>query len=210
MNLIKARKTKITVAVLASALSFSAMAATFTAKVGFTTVPEITISQVTEINFGDTMKLATGATCIMLVNGASGSSLPTATMKSDMANSGAYTQVLTGDCGDTVEVGTPGIYEIIAVAGSTVKVTTNSVTAGTNFNFEPVGYGPDAQGSTSTVKALPADTETTFVVPSAANANQPDETAGVLRIALGGTITNQSTLSAGVEYEEDFTVDVTY
>ena len=68
MQLSTQMKLVTTAAVLASAISFNVNAATSNYSVGFTTVPDVAISQIRALDFGVGLQLTAGGTCSMLNN----------------------------------------------------------------------------------------------------------------------------------------------
>lgn len=176
--------------------------------VSFTVLPEITVTEVRAMNFGSVLKLAAAATCTLTANvtNMEGPSLT----KSDVAAAGTP-GLLAGTCAGG-DAGTVGVYEITAIQGSDVNIT---VTGETNadISFAPAGYAVDFGGTLGggddTPTLVPNNTSTAITVPATAEFNA-NVNPGVLRLVLGGTITNQRTLVADTAVSAGLTVDVVY
>lgn len=211
---------------IASALTTTGVsAATANYSVGFTTVPDIGITEVTAMDFGASLALTSGAICSMAIEDSSTAGYPgDVTMKL----AGAGSDLAEGTSGDIGGAGcaaaaagakgTIGIYEVQGIAGGAVKVTVNPVAGGADFDYDAIGCVGNYDGATAgdtcddilsdgnavSVKiASPGDT-----VGNAAAEGIP--TPGKLFIALGGTITTTTTHTSGQSLQETFTIDVTY
>lgn len=206
------------IAGLFAGVAFSSVAdTTITPTVGFTTLPDITLSEIDAINFGTVLKLSANATCTFLMDGTT-HGVAAATIRAataDMTNAAGIglPGTLTGDCATGVTFDAPtiaskgiqyGLYEIVAEAGTDVTVVLTGINS-TELAFEPSGYGIAAGGSEVVLDdSLGGNAITT---PSAATATS---TAGVVRIALGGTITNNVKLDPDQSYTAGLQIDVNY
>lgn len=215
-------------AVATAMSSTSLMAATANYSVGFTTVPDITITQVQAMSFGSFLGLTNGATCTMTVT----DSGTAATYPGDSvlrvaravpAGPGADVAKLTS-CGSApaTATGTVGIYEIQGIAGGSVVVTVGNVTGGTDFNytaggcvatFDGAGDGDSClalTGGTPTGAGLVKLASAADTVGNTGGANSGNPTPGAARIAVGGTITATATHTAGQTLTQSFAITVTY
>jgi hypothetical protein len=203
----KTNKIKSLVALAMMGTCSQLTAAEVTANISFTTLPEITVSQVRAISFGQVLSLTANAICTMGVDGGGGTEALTnaqagydAVTATDMQDAGD----LTGAC-DTNANGTVGIYEISSFRGADVAITLEKGTA-TEIDFTPAGkvYDYDATaledlaavGSSYQVQASSATTA--FILE------------GKNRVFLGGTIQNTQALEADGTYTTDFEINVVY
>lgn len=219
MQPIKLSKILVPCAVVASVFSMNANATSTTYTAGFTTVPEITLVQVTPMSFGTGMLGGLNKICSMTVTGSGATYAGDVAMKlgtgATVAAGGTYPLMGGSGCSTPGIVGVPGVYRITGVPGGAVKVTANSV-AGTNFTFAPAGcvanYNAAPDGDVCT--ALPANTLTNANVAN--TADTIGNTAGGLPIsgqaliALGGSLTSAIAFLPGTTYTETFVIDVTY
>jgi hypothetical protein len=179
-------------------LASSALATDVTVPLSFETLPVITVTEETPMDFGQVLSLAQAATCTM--SAISGAALT----QSDEGNPNttAAGGTLSGDCSGE---GQPGIYTIKSVASASIKV---SLTAGaaTEISFVPSGIVIDYNGGAArdaVTTASPA------VVESSATLNA-FTAAGTNRVIMGGKITNQQTLVSATAYTTTFDIDVIY
>ena len=217
-------KVKLSVIIAAISLSTSAIAASTSYDVGFSTVPDIALIQKTAMDFGSGLGLASGSICAMAI--------------SDDATAATYvgdgTMGLASTGGDTVganfgdlsgvgciitagDKGTPGLYEISGVPGGTVNVTVNNITSGTAFNFTASGCVGTYNGAGNGDNCTAFTPGTPLPVTLANAADTVGNTAGagipspgITRISVGGTITSAQTNTPGTLLTEAFTIDVTY
>jgi hypothetical protein len=208
-----------------SIASTTAIADTGNYAAGFTTVPEITVTQDQAMNFGTGMLGGTGLTCIMEVGTASttaavgtayaGSVIMKLRQASTLAQGTDYGDITGTGCSGTANAtGTPGIYRITGVPAGEVNVAPQQI-VGTSFQFDPVGcvgnYDSGTDGDscdlvdgTGSVPVNIADSDDTI----GGTGGLP--TSGVTLLALGGTITQIDTFLTATTYTESFTINVTY
>lgn len=191
----------------------SAMATDVTVPLSFTTLPVITITEVTPMAFGDVLSLTQANTCVMSTS--AGTALTANEEGANLADSNIYTGgtltatsagQLSGNCsGDDGQV---GLYEITSFADADITVTVTAGTA-TDISFAPAGYVTNLveSGSAPTRAALVVDVGTDA---NASAAVSPYAAAGTNRAVVGGTITNFATLTAGAAYATDFNLNVVY
>ena len=189
---------------MAVGASMNASAADFNAGLAFDTLPAITISEIRAMDFGAVLSLTQAATCAMSADSAGGTETLTDTQLG--VNIAAYNNSgeLTGGCTGN---GTVGIYEVSSYSGAAITV---SVTAGTatDIAFVPSGFAVDHNGGgAATGETLGVGTDADV---EAANAITAFTQAGVSRVVVGGTITNQVALTADGTYNTDFNLDVVY
>jgi hypothetical protein len=185
----------------------STMAATESFNVGFTTLPEITVTEIQAMAFGSVLKLSAASACTLTANGTN--TVTPAESKSIEAQAGTP-GLLADDCAGGA-AGTVGIYEITALQGSDVNITVTGET-NANIQFEPIGYAMDFDGTTG-ADAVTVVSEAGGTVPITAPATaefNATVSPGVLRLIMGGTITNQTTLLADTAVTANVTVDVVY
>jgi hypothetical protein len=221
------RKSKITLAlavIATTGFNASIEAAQEALVVGFTTVPNITLTESQAMDFGIGMSLADNVACTMLVAGDTvntGNEFPGDIIMKMASTVSAGTQ--TGDlsgpgCLASVgSKGTVGIYEISGIEGGTVKVTVNDITAGTSFNYAAVGCvaSYDGSGDSDTCSAIAGGSVTSAVVAASGDTVGNSSGTGIpvpgkTLIALGGIITTAKTHTASEVMTESFSIDVTY
>ena len=195
--------------------------------VGFTTVPDITLLPVAAMDLGTGIFLPTGSVCDLAVSDDAGTGYAGDTVMKLARGSGseepqdvAY-QLLGGtntDCANAGTVdGTAGLYEITAVPGGTVKVTVNSVTGGTFFNFVVAGCigHYDGSGNGDDCLAITPGTPVNIRVADSGDTVGNTGTFGAIAsgktlIAVGGVLTTAATHGSDTSMTENFTIDVTY
>ncbi len=209
--------------ILALAVSMPASATVENFAVGFTTVPDITLTEVTPMDFGAGLALGSGLACAMTVTntgvGFAGDVIAKLAGTEANAEEATYGD-LDGGAGclsSSGSKGTPGIYQITGVSGGAVSVTVNNITAGTDFNFVAAGcvgnYDGSGDGDDCTTVTPGSPVSVTLAsggdtVGNTAGAGIP--TPGVSLIILGGTLTTASVHAASTVLSETFVVDVTY
>jgi hypothetical protein len=184
----------------------SVKAAEIEASLTFTTLPEITISEIRAVSFGSVLSLTNGALCDM--DTATG----TETLTDAQAGSddGITAGTLTGAC-DTSVNGTVGIYEITSFAGADITVTLSAGTA-SEIDFTPDGHVIDYSTGDGTATAAAVDTD---VDVTASATGDTEVAAGDIltaknRVLVGGTIQNTQALTADESYTATFNIDVVY
>jgi hypothetical protein len=210
----------LTLAVMAAvSLSASVEAKVEPLVVNFTTVPNITLIEKAAMDFGIGMSLANNVACTMAVD-ASTNYPGDVVMKSA---TGTATGTPAGDLGgagclaSVGSKGTIGLYEISGIAGGTVKVTVNNITAGTSFNYVATGCvaSYDGGSNTDSCELITPGSPVDAVIASSGDTVGNAGTAGIpapgkTLIALGGQITTAKTHVADELMSESFTIDVTY
>lgn len=205
---------KLLVTALAGVAFASTAAQTINPTVGFTTLPDITLNEIQAINFGNVLKLSQNATCTMaLGTDASGTDdhvFDAATIRAAAADVPAPSNAVTpgtytDDCATgATGTGTPGLYEIVAEAGTDVTVILTGIDS-TELGYAAAGYGISAGGGELPITDGGAGQ--TFTTPTSATATS---TAGVLRVAVGGTLTNLVKLDPDTSYSASLQIDVNY
>jgi hypothetical protein len=208
--------------IAAASLSASVDAKVEPLVVSFTTVPNISLIESAGMDFGIGMSLANSSVCAMAVTdeGTATSYPGDIVMKTATGNTvGANAGDLSGaGCLASVgSKGTIGLYEISGIAGGTVKVTVNNITAGTSFNYVATGCvakyndGGDGDSCEAITPGTPVDAVIASSGDTVGNAGGSGIPApGKTLIALGGTITTTKTHIANEDMSESFTIDVTY
>jgi hypothetical protein len=179
-------------------LASSALATDVTIPLSFETLPVITVTEETPMDFGQVLSLEQAATCTM--SASSGA----AVTQSDDGN--PTTVPAGGDLsGSCTGEGQPGIYTIQSVASASIQV---SLTAGaaTEIGFVPSGIVIDYNGG---AVRDPVTTTSPVVVEASATLNA-FTAAGTNRVIMGGVITNQQTLASATAYTTTFDIDVIY
>lgn len=195
-------------------------AATENYAVGFSTVPDIGITEVQALDFGSGLGLSASDNCAMQGNDATS----TTYIGDVVMNLSKDTDHAAGaDLGDTtcsgngingVNSGTPGVYEIAGVPGGEVDINISDV-SGTNLNFTANGCAGDydgaadgdlctdlASGAATVTIASPGDT--------VGNGGLGSPVSGTTRLVVGGTVTAVGANPAGTTITESFVIDVTY
>jgi hypothetical protein len=213
-------KTGVVCAILASS---SAFAADETYTFGFTTVADVAVAEITELNFGGQLALAGGTVCQLNVGNAV-ADLPSES-DAKIANGSSvgagtnYANLVGVGCGSAAGTdGVPGVFEITGASGVEVDVTLTSQLAGTNFNFVPNGVGVFHDGNATNGDTFVPITAGAAATLRLANLNDlltNTGSAGVPSVGnslffVGGTATVTTTLLAGTEYTETFGVEVVY
>jgi hypothetical protein len=202
---------KATPLLLIAAMS-PAMATDLLVPINFTTLPVITITAITPLDFGPVLSLTLADTCTMSTS--AGTALTPAQEGTDSTDAVLFgtpavaqsVGEFSGDCSGAAD-GTPGIYEITSFADADITV---SVTAGTatDISFAPAGY------VTNVVEAGVFSRETlavgTDALVNASASLTAFGQAGTNRAIVGGTITNFAALTAGAPYATDFNLNVVY
>lgn len=232
MKFINISKTALLTSSALMMLSLNASAATQNFGVGFTTVPDITLTPVTALDLGTGIFLPSGSKCDIGVTSdtvAAGVAYPgDVNMKiarGTVVNEGAKYQVLGGaaanasdDCaGAGTATGTAGFYEITAVPGGSVKVNVTNVTGGTFFNFAVTGCVANYNGAGNGDSCTAVTPGTPITIRVADNGDTVGNTgtfgaiaSGKSLIALGGTLTTIATHTSNTDMTENMTITVTY
>jgi hypothetical protein len=201
---------KITSLLLLSATG-GVMATDITVPLNFTTLPEISVAEEQQLQFGDVLSLTQSNTCTMSTS--AGTALTAGEEGADLTDTGVYAisggagtaGQLSGDCiGDDGQV---GLYEITSFADADITVSVTEGSTG-DIAFTPIGYVLDHdEAGTPTRETLntttDADVNSTAALSAHAN-------AGTTRAVIGGTITNQVRLTAGDQYSSIFEIDIVY
>ncbi len=191
----------------------NANAATGTFAVGFTTVADITITEVQPISFGTTMFITNAGTCTMDV------ATPLAlTMQAELASlTGANFGNVTGSGCVTTAAGASGnqggYFRLTGLSGADVKLTVNSA-SNADFGFVPTGCAIDHDGTaganTDSCLTFTAGTPLTVTLANATDAGGTNPVDKQLMLAVGGTITVNQALTAATAYTQNFTIVATY
>lgn len=190
-----------------------AMATDITVPLNFTTLPIITMSEVTPMAFGDVLSLGQADICTMNAELSTAGTAGTGTVSiadegQDIGADGALDAPqagkLTGTC--TNIDGQPGVYEIVSFKDAKITV---SVTAGTatDIALAPSGYAVHALTGSMARTALLVGTDALVQASTALSAFSAE---GTNRVVIGGVLTNQATLTAGGSYATDFNLNVVY
>jgi len=211
-------------AIAASLISANVLANSTTYTVGFTTVPDISITSVTPMDFGAGLGLGATASCALNFSNTTGDTDYPGDVILNLATSagaaGSTAGELTGTgCEASAGLtGTFGVYEVSGVAGGTVNVTINDITAGVDFNYASAGcigtYDNGADGDSCTSIAASGSPQSVILATSGDTVGNSVGSGipapGVTRILLAGAITATQTHTAGQALSENFTIDVTY
>lgn len=196
-----------------TAAACSVSATDFTAPLEFQTLPEVTVSEIRAISFGQVLALSQASVCTMDADGGtevlSGVQLGRATSGAGSityTGSGALSGTCTGN-------GTVGIYEVSSFGGAPVKVDVVTSTDSSDIQFAPIGavinHDDDGNG-TFDDPAFEAVDSSTSANAFATNVLSTESQVGKNRILMGGTITNLQALTAETEYTATFQINVTY
>lgn len=196
-------------------------------EIKFSTLPEITINEDQEINFGNILTLANSDTCEMLVGVATNtlSNTDEMTVAADLVASSATNKApADGNAGTlntsssckspaTSGVAVPGIYTITSFAGADLSITVaDGSSTGGEIDFTPKGYavtyGSDSTADTGRVE-LDNSAPISVSAPFAGDSNIV-VTQGITKVALGGTITNKQKLTPGSTLDLTFEMNVVY
>lgn len=190
---------------------------------GFTTVADVAVAELTELNFGGQLALAGGTVCTLNVGSAlvDSPSVSAAKIANGLTSAAGanYANLVGVGCGSAAGTpGIPGVFEITGAGGVEVDVTLTSQLAGTSFNFVPNGVGVLHDGAATNGDTFVAITAGSAATLKLANLNDLlTNTAGTgvpsvgkSLFFVGGVATVVTTLLAGTEYTETFGVDVVY
>jgi hypothetical protein len=181
-----------------AAASVSTIAATF--QVSFTTIQDLQIQAINDVNFGSAYVTGNnGTTCTLSTAITAGSSASTGLV----ANSDIEDSLASGD-GGCIALATAtsnnlsGIYEITGVADQIIQVTVASGTG--DFNFTPTGF------------MIPNDSTDDFSNQTTIGTSQSITIGdqGSIAVVVGGTITMTQDLTASTAYSVDFDITATY
>ncbi|NVK23968.1 MAG: hypothetical protein HWE10_03485 [Gammaproteobacteria bacterium] len=195
-----------------------AQATDVTVPLVFETVPEITVTNVKDIDFGNVLTLSQADECVMSTS-AGGSLLvsdegfdvdASATGAPDDGTTDPAGGELSSDCLGAADA-QPGVYEISSSPGATISVTV-AAGAATEILFEPAGYITDFANNPGTAAQIrnafvDGVADTGIVASGALNAFSA---AGTNRVIVGGKITNQQALTAEQSYTTTFDINVVY
>ena len=199
--------------------SATAYAASQSFDITATTVPDVSLSEVTPLNYGTTMFVTAGGTCLMQAT-SPGSDLADMQWPNNTGVAAANYGDLSGSgCVNGLGTGTPGIYKVTGVAGAAVKITITGFT-GTDFNFSPnsgciVTYNGDNTDDADTCESFIPGVQETVNLAAAAETDTSGSTnsavAAELVFTVGGTVTVGAVdLSPNTAYAEAFSVNVVY
>jgi hypothetical protein len=210
---------KLTKVLLTAGLVFSMQSQATDVDLGlnFTTIADVSITQVTALDMGTDLAVASSSACSMAVNNATAKPSEVA---GQIANTGAAEDAgyaaLTGNC-DTSVKGTPGVYRITGAPGLDVAITLNFLN-GTDITFSPIGVASDYDNA-GTNNGDGFTDITTGGGEDVRFANANDEsfrtvggfpTAGEVMLFVGGTVTAKNTLNTAQTYTEQFVIDANY
>lgn len=216
----KMNKSILSLGVAVAIFGGQALAATNDYGVDFKTVVDVSILQVTPMDFGSDLRLNVGATCSLLVaagTAAAGYPGDVVLRVANVADDAQHANygLTAGDC-DATAPGVPGLYEITGAPGVPVKITMNSITTGAAFDFVPNGVSVTYDGATGGDVAVAVLADTQIALDTANTIESGDAVGsgtplqGKLYLAVGGQINVKSILTAGTTYTENFTIDLTY
>lgn len=218
--ILNSKKTLIASALALGVTNVYAGTATFT--ITASTIPDVTIAEITPLTFGTAMRTTTGGSCTL------DASLPAeATLNfdtdgdttSDTAGAGYGELTGTGCINGGGNGSQAGVYAITGSGGSTVAITLAPVVE-TAFTFTPgSGCVPSYDGATTADPCIALNNGTTsnLLIPSSTTegaATAPDTSVvDELSFSLGGTIaiTNGGVdLDANTAYSANFDITVVY
>ena len=166
--------------------------------VGFVTVQDINISQISSLSFGQNVFGTADSTCTIAPSFTTGTDTG-AVADTDVTDGISGAGCLAVSDGTTNNFS--GIYEVSGETGQSINLTIASV-EGTNFSFSPDVLAIDDTDTYSNAAAIPQDSPTAITL---------DSTSGNLNLVIGGTITiGGTTLTANTSYTEQFTITATY
>lgn len=183
----------------AALLNSSMLAAvTLSFDVGFVTLQDLNITQVSSLSFGQNVFGTASSQCTT-------SPSFTDTTAIGAVSNAAVTDGLSGagciNISDSVTNNFSGIYVLNGEPGQTVNITVSSVSA-TDFNFDPEILAVDDTAAYSAATTVTRDQPETMTL---------DTTSGNINLVIGGTITIGSTsLTANTTYTEQFDITATY
>jgi hypothetical protein len=205
-------KTKIALVIGAMYLGVNnaSYAATESFSITAETVADVTLLEVTEIDFGTNIFTTTGV-CIMDADSPTSDLLQiNATGAIAETNYGALTG---GGCINGVA--TPGLYKITGAAGQNVNITLSGVTE-TDYTFEPDGSVGSYQGTNAddAIGTLSFSGVNSFPLAGGDDENNgitvTTAAAGELVFTLGGTLTVLAPIAANTSFTNTFAVNVVY
>jgi hypothetical protein len=203
---------------LVSAISLatinSANAATGTFAVGFTTVADVTITEVQPLSFGTTMFITNGGICTLdaltplAATMQSDETTLTGTNFGNVAGSGCVTTA-AGASGNQ-----GGYYRLTGLSGANVKITVNPA-SNADFGFVPSGCVNDHDGTavanSDNCLVFTSGTQLTATLANAVEGGGANPVDTQLMLAVGGTITIGGTdLTSATVYTQNFTIVATY
>ena len=199
--------------------SATAYAASQSFDITATTVPDVSLTEVTPLDFGTTMFVTAGGTCLMQA-ASPGSNLAVMQWPNNTGVAAANYGDLSGSgCVNGTGTGTPGVYKVSGVDGTAVKITITGFT-GTDFNFSPnsgciVTYNGDNTDDADTCASFIPGVQQTVNLAATGETDTSGSTnsaiAGEVVFTVGGTVTVGGVdLSPNTSYAEAFSVNVVY
>jgi hypothetical protein len=174
--------------------------------VGFTTLPEISITPITNMAFGPVLKLGSTDICEMLADAANNLGSTSIEKSAGSGTPGGNPGQMAQTCAGQAD-GVLGVYEVTGLSGTTVTIILAGET-NADIQFEPAGYTWDFLSDA--YKDLDdTNAGVTSQLADGADANA-DITPGIARLILGGSITNQRALTAGDSVSASFDISVNY
>ncbi len=219
----QSKKTKIALLLGAMYLGASGAANAATANFNITvnTIPDVTLTEVQALDYGTTMFVTAGGTCLMNASiPGSAASGQMQYMRTTAVAASNYGNLTGSGCVNGTGTGTPGIYRIAGITGGSVRITISGVT-GADFSFSPnsgciVSYSGNNTDDADSCTTFVPGTQTTRTLAAATEddatgGNGQASVAGQLMFTVGGTVTIGGTdLTANQSYTQNFPVTVIY
>ncbi len=186
-----------------------------------TTLPDLSISEVTPLSYGTNVITTSGGTCTMDADAPGHAAGLQFSAGAGATAAAANFGDLTGTACVTGGVGTPGKYRVSGgLAGATVKITIAGV-SNADFTFSPnngcivtySGTTADDADSCAAYAAPPSALSKKLAAAAedqAALSGGEASVAGELMFTVGGTITINQTLTPNQAYSQTFPVTVVY
>jgi hypothetical protein len=186
------RNTKIFKAMAVAApilLSASAMAVVVTATVNFKTVQDVSVTEDTQPNFGETIIPIAGRSCTMTPD--------IATSSATAPTYAAIEAPLSGTACDNAAIDAEaGGYAITGAANSQILITLGGQLTATDWTYAPIGAFQDGASSTP--------------VTTAGVATVTLSGAGTGYLSMGGTLTIVNDLTFNIAYTDTYAMEITY
>lgn len=206
-------KLALTMGALLFAASNYSYAAQGTFPITATTLTDVTLANIQDLDFGTNVYTTLGGTCEL---NADDPDEADSYENAGTASAGVNYENLsgTGCIAASTDVGqTAGIYEISGVAGLDVTVTVDGSSLSAFFTFVPdsacaVNYDGATSGTGDTCDALTPSVGK--VITLHGGADDGVQVNGKARIVVGGTITIDDALTPNLAYTDTFTVNVVY